>query len=371
MEEAGDIFQHRLCKGWECVSTAPEGGKYDSKRSRACPRCHLLTHPPPGRGPGCDGGHGQALEDGSPSLPARQMAGTKDVAVIPPGTRKRQDVWLGLGEPVASPPECRGRGERQTEGQQPAPQEWWNTRRSFGWPRRVRGRRAPSWQQDTAGGPGAGVGRSHAGAECGCRQGRRRWWVPPRRGHLIPPGASSWGCSTPSPPLLMLPEATRAPGPHQAHEPASTRKGVSGVPPPHLPAGGGGGGGAALAWWFFWHKPLASRPSQALQAPLKGSACPGPGREPWKYHQGCKKNHPAGKKIIINGSVEAFTEDTTTLSAAKALGGGDGTFPSPLSLFSREPLGGCHVYHVTLGTWGMCRGSGRCFPTPVSFPLCI
>lgn len=125
---------------------------------------------------------------------------------------------------------------------------------------------------------------------------------------------------------------------------------------------------------FFWHKLLAPWPSQALQAPLKGSVCLGTDGESRKYHQGCKKNQNtqlAGK--YKQGLMKAFAEDMASPSAAKSLGSG-GAFPSSLPQFPpaspwEQQSWCCHVYCVTLDTWGRCREPGRCFPIPFSF-LC-
>lgn len=100
------------------------------------------------------------------------------------------------------------------------------------------------------------------------------------QGHFIALREVQWGCSTPTPSLLMVPEATRAPAPHQASsdcpQTPSAYKGASSILPLPLLLR------AHPCRSYFWHKLLVLWPSQALQAPLKGSVCPGPGWESWK-----------------------------------------------------------------------------------------
>lgn len=77
-----------------------------------------------------------------------------------------------------------------------------------------------------------------------------------------------------------------------AHDLASAHKGASGILPPPSPSRGGG----CACLVCFWHKPLAPRPSQALQAPLKGrQRVPGAGPGILEISPRLQKK-PAGKK---------------------------------------------------------------------------
>lgn len=205
------------------------------------------------------------------------------MTVIPLGTQKQQDVPPGKERGV-HPPRVLWKGEQQTEGQRQVPKEWQDTRCHFGWPRHACGRRAPSWQQDTVGGPGLAWAGDTQGLSPGVGRDRGAGiHKVPWQGHFIPPRTSSSGVQHPN-----LSSADAALGPHHphvaAHGSASACKGASSIlPPPSFL-------GACACLLFFWHKPLAPWPSQALQAPLKGSMCLGTDWESWKYHQGCKKN---------------------------------------------------------------------------------
>lgn len=229
MEEAGDIFQHRLCGGWEWVSA----DKLLQKRVNATASGAGLvpavpcSSPLPGKGPGPDGGQGRVLErrpstGGQEPVPTSQT-NSRDQGRGCHSTRDMEPAGLlaeGRGG-GCSPPGCQGGENSKPKASGRTPEEQRDMKHHVGWPRRVRGRRAPSWQQDTAGGPGlarAGAvqGLSPGAGRDGDRDGGGGCHDVAQQGHLIPPAASSRGCSTPTPALLMLPEATRALSPHQA-----------------------------------------------------------------------------------------------------------------------------------------------------------
>lgn len=136
----------------------------------------------------------RAQGDGSSSLPARQTAGTKDVAVISPGTWKGQDVSPGWGSRV-QPPWVSGRGEEQTEGQRASIRGAAGHEALFwvalpcAWPPCPLVAAGHSWWPQ-AGGPRLAWAGATPGRDGGRDEGAGCHEVP-RQGHLIPPGASS------------------------------------------------------------------------------------------------------------------------------------------------------------------------------------
>lgn len=121
------------------------------------------------------------------------------MTVIPLGTQKQQDVPLAK-ERGLQPPWVLWKGEQKTEGQQQVPKEWQDTRRHFAWPHHACGRRAPSWQQDRAGGPGLAWAGDTQGLSPGVgRDGGAGFHKVPWQVHFIPPRASSLGVRHPSP----------------------------------------------------------------------------------------------------------------------------------------------------------------------------
>ena len=307
MEEAGDILQHRLCKGWERVSTT----KLLQKRVNVTASGAGLVpavpcSPPPAWkgararwGPGPSAGK-TAERRGTGACPRQQDEQPGPRTWLSShqghgrGRMSRRRKAGGRGGVGCSPPGCWGGGEEQTEGQRKAPKEWRDTRRRFRWPRRVRGRRAPSWQQDTAGGPGlawAGAMQklSPGAGRDGGRDGGAGYREVPRQGHLIPPGASCWEVQHPNPGSADAVRGQTCPGspPSLMWQPMNlpplAKESLASRHPLSLP------GGAAPAWCFFGISHLRHGQAKHFRRRSRAASAQGRAGNPGNITKAAKK----------------------------------------------------------------------------------
>lgn len=102
----------------------------------------------------------------------------------------------------------------------------------------------------------------------------------------------------------------------------------------------------------FWHKPLVLQPSQALEAPLKGSVCPEPSWESWKYLQGCKNPQLEKNKRVGGGLHWGHSHQTT----GRAWKRGISQHPAPVS--PQQALGSNRPGVVTCTLWVPGAGTG-------------
>lgn len=370
VEEAGDTFQHRLWKGWKWVSTT----KLLEKRVNMIASGAGLISAVPCSPPHLDGGQGQVLERqpgarGQELVPASQTNGQDQGRDChPAGDTEAARCPAGEREGGAAP---LGAVEGRTENRRPAA----SAQRMAGdeaslrvaspcvWPPCPLVAAGQSWW------PWAGVGRRHAGAEPGMgRDGGAGFHKVPWQVHFIPPRASSLGVRHPSPnsaDAALCPHQTSCGSPQIC---LCSQRSLQHHPTPSP------SWGTACAWCFFGISYLRHGQAKHFRRRSRAACAWGPMGNPGNITKAAKKTQNtqlAGK--YKQGLMEAFAEDMASPSAAKSLGSG-GTFPSSLPQFPpasprEQQSWGCHVYCVTLDTWGRCREPGRCFPIPFSF-LC-